>query len=309
LGRILIVGAAGQLGKELRRNFYDAGDVICRDRTTMDLANADQVRDVLQNTAPDIILNAAAYTAVDRAESEPELALAINAQGPRVLAEEASRRNALLIHYSTDYVFDGSKQEPWVETDRPNPLNAYGASKLAGEEAIVDVGGRYLIFRTSWIYGPHGKNFMLTMLRLGRERDRLFVVDDQFGAPTTAMELAKATRTIVERAAGGKFGLPENWAGIYHMTCEGSTSWFGFAQAIFIRAGHLLNGRHPEVCPIAAADYPTPARRPRNSTLSNSKLETLLGVRLASWEKSLDEALGSMPSEPASPLTTPTSTH
>ena len=306
LGRILIVGAAGQVGVELQRTFADSGEIICRDRESVDLAVEDQVREMVRSAAPDIILNAAAYTAVDRAESEPELAMAINARAPQVLAEEASRRNALLVHYSTDYVFDGSKQVPWVETDRPNPVNVYGASKLAGEEAIRQVGGTHLIFRTSWVYGPHGNNFLLTMLRLARERDRLSVVDDQFGAPTTSIELANATRTIVDRAAGGKFGSPENWAGIYHMTCGGSISWFGFAQAIFARAGHLLNGRHPELFPIAAADYPTPARRPRNSTLSNSKLQTLLEVRLATWESALDEAIRSIPSELSSPLPTPT---
>jgi dTDP-4-dehydrorhamnose reductase len=294
LGRILIVGAAGQVGVELQRTFAGSGEIICRDRESVDLAVEDQVREMVRSAAPDIILNAAAYTAVDRAESEPELAMAINARAPQVLAEEASRRNALLVHYSTDYVFDGSKQVPWVETDRPNPLNVYGASKLAGEEAIRQVGGTHLIFRTSWVYGPHGNNFLLTMLRLARERDRLSVVDDQFGAPTTSIELANATRTIVDGVTSNHFGLAENLVGIYHMTCGGSTTWYGFARAIFARAGHLLNGRCPEVCPIASADYPTPAKRPRNSSLSNSKLQTRLGIRLATWEEALDQAISAI---------------
>ena len=306
LGRILIVGAAGQVGVELQRAFAASGEIICRDRESVDLAVEDQVREMVRSAAPDIILNAAAYTAVDQAESEPEVAMAINARAPLVLAEEASRRNALLVHYSTDYVFDGSKQEPWVETDQPNPLNVYGASKLAGEEAIRQVGGTYLIFRTSWVYGPHGNNFLLTMLRLGRERDHLKIVDDQVGAPTSSIELANATRAIVDGVTGNHFGLAENWAGIYHMTCAGSTTWCGFAKAIFARAGQLLNGRFPQVSPIASADYPTPAKRPRNSSLSNSKLQKRFCIRLASWEGALDEAIRLIPIEPASQLPAPT---
>lgn len=188
LGRILIVGAKGQVGRELKRSFTNAGNLLCWDRESVDLARDGQVREMVRSAEPDLILNAAAYTAVDRAEAE--LAMAINAQAPRVLAEEASRRNIPLVHYSTDYIFDGTKPGPWLEMDRPNPLNVYGASKLAGEDAIQQVGGKYLIFRTSWVYGPHGNNFLLTMLRLGRERDRLNIVNDQIGAPTTSIELS-----------------------------------------------------------------------------------------------------------------------
>ena len=180
---------------------------------------------------PIIILNAAAYTAVDRAESERDLAFAINEQAPRILAEEALERNALLVHYSTDYVFDGSKPEPWVEADPPNPLNVYGASKLAGEQAVANIGGKYLIFRTSWVYGPHGNNFLLTMLRLARERDSLSIVDDQVGGPTTSIQLARATHAIVTGILAGRFGAAQDWAGLYHMTCGGSVSWFGFIPA------------------------------------------------------------------------------
>ena len=290
-GRILIVGFAGQVGRELQRSFADAGELICCDRESVDLAVEDQVRDLVRSTAPDIILNAAAYTAVDRAESEHELAMAINARAPRVLAEEALRRNALLVHYSTDYVFDGSKQEPWVETDQPNPLNVYGASKLAGEKAIRHVGGKYLIFRTSWVYGPHGNNFLLTMLRLGRERASLNIVDDQIGAPTTSIELADATRTIVDGVLRDKFGSIEDWAGLYHMTCSGSTTWCRFAQDIFERAGLLLDGCKPQVRPIASKDYLTLAKRPQNSTLLNEKLYTRFAVRLSPWKTALDNTL------------------
>ena len=239
--RILITGAAGQVGRELQRSFADAGEIICHDLDTVDLGEPDQVRAMVRSAAPHIILNAAAYTAVDRAESEPAVAMAVNSTAPRVLAEEARRCNALLVHYSTDYVFDGSKAGPWLESDKPNPLNVYGASKLAGEEAIQQMGGRFLIFRTSWVYGPHGRNFLLTMLHLARERDELSIVDDQFGAPTSSIELADATRAIVSGALEGKFGPTESWAGLYHTTCSGSTSWCGFASAIFSSASWLAS--------------------------------------------------------------------
>ena len=289
--RILIVGAAGQVGHELKRSFADAGEIIACDHHTVDLAAQDLVRDLVRRTAPDIILNAAAYTAVDRAESEPELAMAVNALAPRILAEEAHRAGSLLVHYSTDYVFDGSKAGGWRETDSPRPLNVYGASKLAGEEAICAVGGRYLIFRTSWVYGPRGNNFLLTMLRLGKERDQLKIVDDQFGAPTSSIELATATRTIVSGVVAGQFGSAANWAGLYHMTCSGSVSWCGFARAIFARAQAQLNGKAPEVIPIPSNEYAARAKRPHNSILSTEKLRARFGVRLASWESALDEAM------------------
>lgn len=287
LGRILIVGAAGQVGRELQRSFAGAGELICYTRKEVDLAIEDQVREMVRNAAPDLILNAAAYTAVDRAESEPELAMAINAHAPRVLAEEAARRNILLVHYSTDYVFDGTKQEPWVETDEPNPLNVYGASKLAGEREIQGIGGKHLIFRTSWVYGPHGNNFLLTMLRLARERDQLNIVDDQIGAPTPSFEIADATRSFVDKVDSRSLGAPESWAGIYHMTCAGSTSWFGFARAIFAKAAHLIDTGHLRLNRIRTESYPTPAKRPRNSVLSNQKLTETLEVHLADWEIAL----------------------
>jgi dTDP-4-dehydrorhamnose reductase len=289
--RILIVGSAGQLGLELQRSFADFGSIVAVDRESIDLADAEQTRELVRRVEPDLILNAAAYTAVDRAESEPDVAMAINAEAPRVLAEEALRRNALFVHYSTDYVFNGQKDEPWVETDEPDPLNVYGATKLAGERAVQNVGGRYLIFRTSWVYGPHGSNFLFTMLRLGRERDRISVVDDQLGSPTTSIELADATRTIVSGVMAGRCGAPQLWAGLYHMTCSGTTSWHGLAAAIFARAGKLLDGKAPEVLPIATCDYPTPAQRPHNSVLSNAKLHDQFGVRLASWQAALDSVL------------------
>ena len=291
--RILIVGNVGQLGRELEKIFADSviGPVIGVDRESVDLADPAQTRELVRRTAPDVILNAAAYTAVDRAESERDLAYAINEGAPRVLAEEALRRDAVFVHYSTDYVFDGSKASPWLETDAPHPLSVYGASKLAGEQAVTAAGGRFLIFRTSWVYGPHGNNFLLTMLRLARERDRLSIVDDQIGAPTTSIELARATHAIVTGILAGQFGAPEDWAGLYHMTCGGSVSWFGFAQAIFARAAELLAVKPPALTPIATKDYPTPAARPRNSVLSNAKLCDRFGVELSPWESALDETL------------------
>lgn len=287
LGRILIVGAAGQVGRELQRSFAGAGELVCYTRKEVDLAIEDQVREMVRDTAPDIILNAAAYTAVDRAESEPPLAMAINARAPGFLAEEAAKRNILLVHYSTDYVFDGTKQGPWVETDEPNPLNVYGASKLAGEQAIQRVGGKYLIFRTSWVYGPHGNNFLLTMLRLGQERDQLNVVDDQVGSPTTSIEIADATRKIVDGVAAGTYGEAADWAGIYHMTCSGATSWCGFAKAIFGAVSNSTGEGLPPVNALSSKAYSTPAKRPLNSLLSNVKLNERFQVTLGSWESAV----------------------
>lgn len=291
LPRILIVGYAGQVGVELQRSFLGAGEIVCHDRDTVDLSVPEQVSAMVRNAAPGIILNAAAYTAVDRAESEPEAAMAINATAPGIMAEEAARIGALLVHYSTDYIFDGTKTVPWIESDKPNPMNVYGASKLAGEIAIKQIGGQFLIFRTSWVYGPHGKNFFLTMLRLARERESLDIVDDQIGAPTSSIELADATRMIVEGVRAGRYGFNKDWAGLYHMTCGGSASWCGFARAIFARSKTLLMGNTPTVIPIDSADYPAPAKRPHNSVLSNEKLYTRFGLRLSSWEEALDKVI------------------
>ena len=285
--RVLILGAGGQLGRELRRSFTGFGSVIAADRSVVDLADGPRLREFVRDVQPAVILNAAAYTAVDRAESEPERARAINADCPEILAQEALALDALLVHYSTDYVFDGSKSGAWTEEDATNPLSVYGSSKLAGEHAIREVGGRYLIFRTSWVYGPRGNNFLFTMLRLAQQRDKLSIVNDQVGAPTTSMELADATRTIVDGIFADAFGEAKDWAGIYHMTCAGSTSWFGFAEAIFAHVAQL-GVKPPELAPIPTEAYPTPARRPRNSVLSNEKLHARFGVQLVTWQAALD---------------------
>jgi len=283
---ILILGAGGQVGTELQRSFAEAGEVTTWDRKIADLSEAEVLRPLIRQLQPEIILNAAAYTAVDRAETEPDLAMTINGVAPRVLAEEAAKLDALLVHYSTDYVFDGSKKSPWVESDATNPLNTYGRTKLAGERAIQEVGGKHLVFRTSWVYGPHGHNFLRTMLRLGSERDELKIVDDQFGAPTSSLAIADATRAIVDT-------LKANAAdyGVYHMTCGGETTWRRFAEEIF--AQHMWpDGRKaPQVIPISSSEYPTPAMRPANSVLSNEKLQATFGIALPDWQSALSETM------------------
>jgi dTDP-4-dehydrorhamnose reductase len=288
--RILILGANGQLGVELQRSFAGHGEITALGRDRCDLADLGQVRRVVAETKPEIILNAAAYTAVDRAESEPELAQRVNGEAAGVLAEEARKRSALLIHYSTDYVFDGSKSGAWVEEDEPGPLNVYGASKLAGERSIAEVGGRYLIFRTSWVFSAHGHNFLRTMLRLGAERDQLKIVNDQIGSPTSTFAIASATRQMIERVASDS-AEGEGRFGVYHMTCAGHTSWCGFAEAIFQRARKADGGKWASVTGIASTEYPTPARRPANSVLSNEKLQLKFGVTLPSWEDALGRTL------------------
>jgi dTDP-4-dehydrorhamnose reductase len=280
--RILITGKNGQVGTELSRLYQSRGDVVLTGRDECDLLSEQSIRDTVQRVKPAVIMNAGAYTAVDQAEKEPGLCFAINAHAPRVLAQEAARLGALLIHYSTDYVFDGEKPQPYLETDPIHPLNVYGESKAAGEAAIAEVATRYLVLRTSWVYGAHGKNFLRTMLRLGAERPELRVVDDQLGAPTSAAAIADATARLVEQPSP---------SGIYHMTAAGSTSWCGFARAIF--DARLLTTQ-PRVQPISSADYPTPARRPANSVLSNDKFAQNFGFRLTTWQQQLNEVLAGM---------------
>jgi len=272
--KILLTGANGQVGWELRQTLAPLGEVAAVGREQLDLQDAARIAAVVREVRPGVIVNAAAYTAVDKAESERDAAFAVNAVAPGVLAEEAKRAGALLVHYSTDYVFDGTKAAPYVEGDEPGPLNVYGASKLAGERAVAASGCRYLILRTSWVYGPRGGNFMLTMLRLAKERPELRVVDDQTGAPTSSLAIARATVQLLPRGA----------AGLFHMTASGATTWCGFARAILQRAGLAT-----PVVPIRTEDYPTPARRPRNSRLDCSRLRADFGVALASWEEQLAE--------------------
>lgn len=284
--RFLILGAQGQLGVELQSAFQNAGEVIALGRAGCDLANPGSIRAVIQAAQPDVVLNAAAYTAVDRAESESDLAMRVNGDAPGAIAEEARKLNALLIHYSTDYVFDGSKHGPWVEEDPAHPLNVYGATKLAGERNIQQAGGRFLIFRTSWVFSPHGNNFLLTMLRLGRERKELKIVNDQHGAPTSALALATATRRVLDSIAASGSNEP---AGIYHLSCAGETTWCGFAQAIFAAA--RTGNPEPSILGIPSSEYPTPAARPANSVLCNEKLKAAFRVELPAWQAALEKSL------------------
>ncbi len=286
--RILLTGPNGQVGWELRRTLSGLGEVVALDSSEMNLADADAVRRKVREIAPGIIVNPAAYTAVDRAENEPELAHAVNAEAPGVLAEEAGRLGALLVHYSTDYVFDGSGDTPWREDDACNPLNVYGASKLAGERAIQASGCRHFIFRTSWVYGARGSNFLLTMRRLMRDKAELRIVDDQVGAPTWCRDLAEATAEILGQVLSPACGLGRAtpW-GLYHMSNAGETSWYGFAEAIQsldpAGRGHAIT----RLLPIPSHEYPTPARRPHNSRLDNGKLEQAFGLRLQDWRAAL----------------------
>jgi dTDP-4-dehydrorhamnose reductase len=272
--KILLLGSKGQVGRELARSLAPLGHVTALDRTQLDITDGDKIAAAVRAASPNVIVNAAAYTAVDRAESERDLAFSVNAAAPGVLAAQAAKLGALLVHYSTDYVFDGTKAGPYREDDPPHPLNIYGASKLAGERAIVATGCRHLILRTSWVYGPHGSNFLRTILRAARERPELRVVDDQVGAPTTSLAIARATAEVLRHPAEG----------LYHMSAAGQTSWCGFARAILSRAGI----RTPVVA-IRSEEYPTAARRPRNSLLDNSRLLEGFGVSLAPWEEGLAE--------------------
>jgi dTDP-4-dehydrorhamnose reductase len=274
---ILLTGAAGQLGFELARLLPAHGEVQALGRAALDLTDADAVAASVRRVKPQIIVNAAGYTAVDRAESEPALADAINARAPAVLAEEAKRLDALLIHYSTDYVFDGNSREPYREEDQANPLNVYGRSKLDGERAIAAVGGAHLILRTSWIYGWHGQNFLLTMRRLAATRDELRVVADQFGVPNWSRVLAEATAGLVSRGAAA---LAKK-SGTYHLSGRGRASWFDFARAIFDDTDR------PRVVPITTAEYPTPARRPASAVLATGKFEETFGIALPDWRETL----------------------
>ncbi|WP_223514739.1 dTDP-4-dehydrorhamnose reductase [Pseudomonas sp. GL-B-19] len=284
--RILISGQNGQVSRELQRRLGDVGELIVLGRDQLDLAQPEQIRRQVQRVRPDLIINAAAHTAVDQAENEPELAFAINATGPGVLAEEALALGIPLIHYSTDYVFDGSKTAPYNEDDVPNPLGVYGKSKRVGEQAITAVQGQHLILRTSWVYSTHGRNFLLTMQRLLQEKPELRIVADQIGAPTWAGTIAGSTVALIERWQAGQAGA---W-GTYHLTAQGETSWFGFAQAI----GDALREQGKpcaNLLPIPSTDYPTPAARPLNSRLDCSRLQREWGVSQPDWQSALRECL------------------
>ena len=270
--------------------------MICLGRPEFDLLDVNSVREEIRKIKPTVIVNTAAYTAVDQAESEPEAAMKINSEAPAAMADEAKRLDALFITYSTDYVFDGKSATPYSETNPTAPLNVYGASKLSGERAVEAVGGNHLIFRTSWVYGARGKNFLKTILKLAAERPELRIVDDQVGAPTWSRDLADATRKIIEklvaRSSSARTSIGEalgDRRGIYHMTASGSVSWCGFAAAILEEMGKhgLSRGTLAKLVPIPSSEYPTPAVRPHNSRLCNEKLKNAFGVTLPAWRESL----------------------
>ena len=282
--RILLTGAGGQVGTEFRRQVSPSDELLTPGRDALDLNDEQGVRRYVQAERPDWIVNAGAYTAVDLAEKERERCFAVNATAPAAMAQEAAKLNARLIHLSTDYVFDGSKDGAYSEADTIHPLSVYGASKAAGEHDVVAAGGPALVLRTSWVYGLHGKNFLLTMLRLAKERPELRVVDDQVGAPTSALSIARAAVQLIGLL---KDTPPQGFpTGIYHMTAAGFTSWCGFATTI---VGKAALEAPPRVTPITTAEYPTPAIRPRNSRLSNDKFGATFGFRLSPWEEQLSE--------------------
>jgi dTDP-4-dehydrorhamnose reductase len=293
--KLMVTGANGQVGSELRRSLAALGSVTALDRSQCDLSEPSLLPDIVRGLKPDVIVNAAAYTAVDDAEREEALATTVNGAAAGVLAQEAARAGALLVHYSTDYVFDGRKDGPYTEDDPPCPVNAYGRSKLAGEDAIRQAGGAWLVLRTSWVYGVRGRNFLRTMLALMRDRDELRIVSDQIGAPTWATEIAQATAAVIESAAHeraeGRFS-----SGLFHLTASGETSWHGFAAAILNGATRhaLLTRPGPRLVPITTEEYPRPAARPKNSRLAGERLRLRFGVRLPAWEEALSLCLEEM---------------
>jgi dTDP-4-dehydrorhamnose reductase len=298
--RILLTGATGQVGGELLQTLKPLGDLIAPERATMDLANVDSIRKTIRKIRPRWIVNPAAYTAVDKAESERELAHTINAEAVKVIAEEARALGAGVIHFSTDYVFDGSLNQPYVETDTVGPIGVYGASKLAGEEALAKVGAGHIIFRTSWVYGTHGKNFLLTILKLAREKEMLQIVADQHGAPTWSRDLARMTAQVIQEceAASRNEGFSaalQNASGIYHAAGRGETTWFGFAaKAVQLQHERKTGEQFARLEPITTAEYPTPAKRPPNSRLNCDKLTAQFGWTMMDWQDSLREVLSEL---------------
>lgn len=300
--KILLIGRNGQVGSDLGASLPKLAETIALDRQHLDLSNPREIRQTIRQIRPSFIVNAAAYTAVDQAETDQTTVRSINAEAPGIIAEEARQIGAGLVHYSTDYVFDGTKNTPYEEADSPNPLSVYGQTKLAGETAIRDTGVPHLLFRTAWVYSTRGRNFLLTVLRLATQREELRIVRDQFGAPTSSREIAQTTANILElisQQREGTFDL-SGFSGTYHLTAAGVTTWYDFATAIleessqmsaapawFASATNGLPIKARRIVPIRTEEYPTPARRPSYSVLSNSRLTQAFGVRLADWRAEL----------------------
>ncbi|MDH3637225.1 MAG: dTDP-4-dehydrorhamnose reductase [Gammaproteobacteria bacterium] len=284
--RILVFGKTGQVGMGLSRQLQGLGKIFVMGRQDADLCDLSAIETVIKEHRPDLIINAAAYTAVDKAESDVTTAELVNAKAPGVMAEMAETTGAVLIHYSTDYVFSGQAHQPYREDTPAQPLNVYGETKLCGERAVQEAASRYLILRTSWVYSSDGRNFLNTMLRLAREQKALRVVDDQYGSPTYAGYLSEATAELVRRFVDSGSLAPEH-TGVYHMSCSGITSWYGFAKEILKQTQF----NEVRVVPISTSEYPTPARRPVYSVLDNSRLAETFGIRLRSWQDGLSQCL------------------
>lgn len=293
--RILLTGANGQVGWELKRSLAALGEVIATDRTQLDLSDTGQIRTIIRETRPGLIVNAAAYTAVDKAEDEPELAQDINSTAPAVMAQEATKIGAAMVHYSTDFVYDGSGDRPWKETDSTGPLNVYGRTKLEGDRAIQESGVPHIIFRTSWVYGVHGHNFVKTMLKLGAERRELSIVNDQVGAPTSAEMIADTTQQVLSQAKDDLNSFLSSKGGVVHLCCQGETSWHGFAQEIFRQARERRMSLMVEkVKGIPSSEYPARATRPLNSRLDCTRLRELFALEPPSWKIALDQFMASL---------------
>jgi len=295
--KILLTGKNGQVGWELQRTLAPLGEVVALDRQSLDLAKPEAIRAIIREVKPTLIVNPAAYTAVDKAESEPELAMAVNGIAPGIMAEEAKRLGAAMVHYSTDYVFDGTKSSPYTENDLPNPGNVYGKTKLAGEQAIQAEGIPHLILRTSWVYGMRGRNFLLTILRLAQERDELKIVSDQIGAPTSSRMIAEVTGQILAQCfsplADFSSRITQN-SGLYHLTAAGQTSWHGFAAAILENRARATGVIGSRLTPIPTSAYPLPALRPLYSVMANDKLQRAFGVSAPAWQSGLSLCMEEM---------------
>jgi dTDP-4-dehydrorhamnose reductase len=288
--QMLVTGSQGQIGHELLRMLAPLGNVTAIDIADLDLTNAAAVKGFLRQLHPDLIINCAAYTAVDRAESEPELAHAVNATAVEVLASEAARLGAAIIHYSTDYVFDGAKRTPYTPDDKPNPQSVYGRSKLAGEQALMASGAKHLILRTEWVYGLRGRNFVLAILDQAQKKDELRIVNDQTGSPTWCRMIAHFTADIVRASLKGSHGRRDfgGREGIYHLTCAGQTTWFDFAQHIF-SSPHV--SAQPKLIPVSTAEFGARAMRPAHSVLDCSLTEKTFRVRMTPWQAAIDAML------------------
>jgi dTDP-4-dehydrorhamnose reductase len=298
--RILLTGASGQVGGELLKTLSPLGEVIAPGRSDMDLADPESVRRVIREVAPRWIVNPAAYTAVDKAESEPELAYVINEHAVRAIGEEAAKLGAGVIHFSTDYVFDGTGDRPYSEDDPTGPISVYGASKLAGEQALAASGAGHLIFRTSWVYGATGKNFLLTILKYARERENLRIVADQHGAPTWSRDLANLSQRAIDWVEASARGIElkeafARWNGVYHAGGSGETTWHGFAsEAVRLASEKDPQAKLATIDPITTSEFPTPARRPGNSRMSGSKLAATFDWRMMDWKDSVAEVVKSL---------------